>query len=187
MKIILFGPPGAGKGTQAKLIENKYKIHQLSTGDIFRNHIKKQTEIGKRVKSILDAGKLVPDDTVVDVVVDAIEKPEYQNGYILDGFPRTVNQAERFDEILDERDEHIDVCIGLEVPRQELIDRISKREEGRDDDQLDKVKVRLEIYEKQTFPVMDYYKEKELYRGIDGVGEIDEIFNRITTILNHYN
>jgi adenylate kinase len=184
MKIILFGPPGAGKGTQAKLIENTYNIPQLSTGDIFRSHIKRQTEIGKKVKSILDAGRLVSDDIVVDIVVDAINSPEYAHGYILDGFPRTVNQAKTFDKILDKRGEKIDACIGLEVPQQELINRISSRGQGREDDTTEKVKVRLDVYENQTTPVKKYYKEKGIYTGISGVGGIDEIFTRIKNILD---
>lgn len=186
MNIIIFGPPGAGKGTQAKLIEDKYNITQLSTGDIFRSHIKNQTELGKKIKSILDSGKLVPDDVVVDVVADTISMPEFKDGYILDGFPRTVYQAESFDKILNQNGQKIDVCIGLEVPDEELINRISNRNEGREDDTPEKVKVRLEVYENETSPVKNYYKEKGIYQEINGIGTIDEIFNRITNILDKY-
>lgn len=179
MKLVIFGPPGAGKGTQAKLIEKEFDVKQLSTGDIFRSNIKNETDLGKKVKSILDEGKLVPDDVVVELVVDTVQKPEYENGYILDGFPRTVPQATQFDEFLSSRDDAIDAVIGLEVPRDELLNRILSRGEGRSDDTPEKVNVRLNVYEEETAPVMDYYKQKDLYTPIDGVGSIEEIFNRI--------
>lgn len=179
MKLVLFGPPGAGKGTQAKLIQDKYTVPQLSTGDIFRYHIKNETELGKKVKSILDGGKLVPDDVVVALVADTIQQEAYANGYILDGFPRTVVQAQRFDEILADRGEKLTAVVGLEVPNEELIDRISKRGQGREDDAPEKVKVRLQVYQNETAPVMDYYKSKGMYQAIDGLGTIEEIFTRI--------
>ncbi|TNE71857.1 adenylate kinase [bacterium] len=183
MKIVLFGPPGAGKGTQAKLIEEKFGIKQLSTGDIFRSHIKNQTELGKKVKSILDSGNLVPDSVVVELVVDTVKNPEFEKGYILDGFPRTVVQAEEFDAFLQSTGSKIDACIGLEVPKDELIKRILSRGEGRADDTPEKVAVRLDVYEKETAPVMGYYKKTGVFSSIDGVGTIDEIFGRITSKL----
>lgn len=180
MILVLFGPPGAGKGTQAKLLEQKYGIKQLSTGDIFRGHIKNQTELGKKVKSILDSGNLVPDEVVVEVVADAVQKPEYANGYILDGFPRTVNQAEQFDGILTIEGKKVSACIGLEVPDEELTKRILSRGEGRADDTPEKVAVRLEVYKKETAPVMDYYRSTGVFTSIDGVGSVETIFSRIT-------
>ena len=186
MKLVFLGPPGAGKGTQAKLIEENFGIKQLSTGDIFRNNIKNETELGKKVKSILDSGNLVPDDVVVELVVDTVQKPEFADGYILDGFPRTVVQAKQFDEFLGSKNDTIDTVVGLEVPEKVLIQRILDRGQGRADDTPEKIKVRLEVYEKETAPVMDYYKDQGLYSSIDGVGTIDEILGRISDELKQY-
>lgn len=184
MNIILFGPPGAGKGTQAKLLQNEYNIPHLSTGDIFRSAIKNKTPLGVKVKSILDAGELVPDETVVDLVAAELSREKYQDGYILDGFPRTVAQAEAFDNFLDENDDSLDAFISLSVPEEELIKRILSRGEGRSDDTEEKIKTRLEVYRKETKPVMDYYKKQDKVQEIDGLGSIDEILERIKSALN---
>lgn len=184
MNLILFGPPGAGKGTQAKKISSHYNIPHLSTGNIFRYNIKNETELGKKVKSILDAGKLVPDETVVDLVVDELQKSEYDNGYILDGFPRTIPQATALDEFLASEDSQIDAFLTLSVPEKELINRILSREDGRSDDTPEKIKTRLDVYYKETKPVLDYYKKQDLVKEIDGMGSIDEIFGRITSVLD---
>lgn len=184
MNLILFGPPGAGKGTQAKKISSHYSIPHLSTGNIFRYNIKNETELGKKVKSILDAGKLVPDETVVDLVVDELQKPEYDSGYILDGFPRTIPQATALDEFLASEDSKIDVFLTLSVPEKELINRILSREDGRTDDTPKKIKTRLDVYYKETKPVLDYYKKQDLVKEINGMGSIDEIFDRITSVLD---
>lgn len=183
MRIILFGPPGAGKGTQAKLIQKKFNIPQLSTGEMFRNAIKNQTPLGKKVKSIMDEGKLVPDDTVVDLVEEALDKPEFENGYILDGFPRTVPQAEAFDTLLKQHKKKLHSFLSLEVPEDELMRRILSRKEGRSDDTPEKVKTRLEVYNDETSPVLNYYKQKGIYKSIDGTGSIEEIFDRISAVL----
>jgi adenylate kinase len=183
MILVLFGPPGAGKGTQAKLLEEKFAIKQLSTGDIFRGHIKNQTELGIKVKSILDSGNLVPDEVVVEVVVDAVSKEEYKNGYILDGFPRTVNQAKQFDTFLAKNNSKVNACIGLEVPNEELMKRILSRGQGRADDTPEKVALRLQIYEKETSPVMGYYKSTGIFSSINGVGTVDDIFKSICSEL----
>lgn len=179
MKIILFGPPGAGKGTQAKKLQEDLNIPHLSTGDIFRSAIKNQTPLGVRVKSILDSGKLVPDETVVDLVVDELEKPDYDNGYILDGFPRTVPQAAAFDDHLQKKGEELDAFLLLTVPEEELVSRILSRGEGRTDDTEEKIKTRLEVYNDETMPVMNHYKQKGKVQEIDGVGSVEEIFGRI--------
>lgn len=183
MNIILFGPPGAGKGTQAEKLKNHFDIPHLSTGNIFRANIKNETELGKKVKSILDAGDLVPDETVVDIVVDELQKPEYENGYILDGFPRTVPQAEALDEFLSSKGTSIDTFLILVVPEEELVDRILSRADGRSDDTPEKVKRRLDIYKKETEPVLNYYKQKGVVEEVNGVGSIDEIFDRIKNTL----
>lgn len=179
MNIILFGPPGAGKGTQAEKLAIHFEIPQLSTGNIFRENIKNETPLGKKVKSILDAGKLVPDETVVDLVTDELNKKMYGNGVILDGFPRTVSQAEALDEYLEGKDQKVDFFLTLDVPEEELIERILSRGEGRSDDTSDKIKTRLQVYRDETEPVLNYYKEKGTVKEINGVGTIEEIFSRI--------
>lgn len=184
MQIILFGPPGAGKGTQAKRIEQEFKIPHLSTGNIFRSAIKNETELGKKVKSILDAGELVPDETVVDLVREELKKDKYKDGYILDGFPRTVPQANAFDRLLKENDSELDAFLVLDVPEEELVRRILSRGEGRSDDTEEKVRHRLKVYYNETEPVKKHYEEQELVKKIDGIGTIDEIFGRIKEALN---
>ncbi|MDR9419858.1 adenylate kinase [Gracilimonas sp.] len=184
MNIILFGPPGAGKGTQAKKLQDEYNIPHLSTGDIFRAAIKNKTPLGVKVKSILDSGELVPDETVVDLVADELKKEKYKDGYILDGFPRTVVQAKAFDEFLNENDDELDAFISLTVPEEELIKRILSRGEDRSDDTEEKIKTRLEVYREETQPVMNYYEKQGKVQKIDGLGSIDEIFNGIKEVLN---
>lgn len=183
MNIILFGPPGAGKGTQAKLIQDEFNIPHLSTGEIFRAAIKNKTPLGLKVKSILDNGELVPDEKVVELVADELSKEKYQDGYILDGFPRTVVQAESFDQFLEENDDELDAFILLSVPEEELIKRILSRGEGRSDDTEEKVKTRLQIYREETKPVLDYYDKQGVVQKIEGLGTIDEIFERIKSAL----
>ncbi|MFP8489974.1 adenylate kinase [Gracilimonas sp. Q87] len=183
MNIILFGPPGAGKGTQAKKLQDEFNIPQLSTGDIFRAAIKNETPLGLKVKSILDNGELVPDETVVDLVADELSKEKYDDGYILDGFPRTVAQAEAFDEYLKDNDDTLDAFISLSVPEEELVKRILSRGEGRADDTEEKVKTRLKVYRKETKPVLDHYQKQGKVHEVNGLGTIDEIFNRIKSTL----
>jgi len=183
MKIILFGPPGAGKGTQAKLLQNEFSIPHLSTGHIFRTAIAHQTELGKKVKSILDSGGLVPDKTVVDLVEEELQKDKYDNGYILDGFPRTVPQAEAFDAFLASKNEELDAFITLTVPEEELIKRILSRGEGRTDDTEESIKNRLAVYLQETRPVQNYYDQKGMVQEIDGTGTVEDIFGRIKSAL----
>ena len=184
MNIILFGPPGAGKGTQANLIQGEYSIPHLSTGNIFRAAIKNRTPLGVKVKAILDAGELVPDKTVVDLVAEELKDEKYANGCIFDGFPRTVAQAEAFDAILSEQGNSVDAFVLLVVPQEELIKRILSRGEGRSDDTEEKIKTRLAVYRKETEPVMNYYSAHGLVSEIDGIGTIDEIFDRIKAVLS---
>lgn len=179
MRIIIFGPPGAGKGTQAKKISDEYQIPHLSTGEIFRSAIKNETPLGKEVKSILDAGDLVPDEKVVALVEEELKDDKYEDGYILDGFPRTVPQAEAYDDILDKKGKTLNAFLQLDVPEEELIERIMSRGEGRSDDTPEKVKNRLNVYWEETQPVLNHYKKQNVVKVIDGVGSIDEIFDRI--------
>jgi len=183
MNIILFGPPGAGKGTQAKMLQNEFSIPHLSTGHIFRTAIANQTELGKKVKSILDSGGLVPDKTVVDLVEEELQKDKYDNGYILDGFPRTVPQAEAFDAFLESNNEELDAFITLTVAEEELIKRILSRGEGRADDTEESIKNRLAVYRQETRPVQNYYAKKGMVQEIDGTGSIEDIFGRIKSAL----
>lgn len=183
MRIIIFGPPGAGKGTQANLISEEYDIPHLSTGNIFRSAIKNKTELGQEVKAILDAGDLVPDEKVVGLVQEELQDDKYDDGYILDGFPRTVAQAKAFDDILEKNGETLTAFLQLQVPEQELVERILSRGEGRSDDTREGIKKRLKVYKEETEPVLDYYREQGAVQEVDGTGSIEEIFNRITTIL----
>lgn len=183
MRIIIFGPPGAGKGTQASLISEEYDIPHLSTGNIFRSAIKNETPLGKEVKAILDAGDLVPDEKVVGLVEEELQDDKYDDGYILDGFPRTVAQAKAFDDILKKNNETLTAFLQLQVPEQELIERILSRGEGRSDDTKEGVKKRLKVYKEETEPVLDYYREKGAVQEVDGTGSIEEIFSRITNTL----
>ncbi len=183
MNIILFGPPGAGKGTQAEKLISRFNIPHLSTGNIFRSNIKNQTPLGKKVKAILDDGKLVPDETVVEIVTDELQKDEYQKGVVLDGFPRTVIQATALDKFFSDNGSRIDAFVTLSVPEEELISRILSRGEGRSDDTPEKIKTRLQVYRNETEPVLNHYKKQNLVKVIDGVGSIDEIFDRILKAL----
>lgn len=183
MRIIIFGPPGSGKGTQAKKIAEHFGIYHLSTGNMFREAINQGTELGKLVESIIDEGQLVPDQTVVDLVEETIDKEEYNNGYVIDGFPRTVEQAVAFDNLLERRNENIDAFLSLHVPDDELVKRLVERGEGRSDDTEEKIKVRLDVYKKETAPVMEHYQQAGMFRSIDGTGTIDEIFERIVSAL----
>ncbi len=183
MRLIIFGPPGAGKGTQAKKVAEHFGIIHLSTGKMFRDAINEGTELGKLVKSIIDDGLLVPDQTVVDMVEETIANEDYSKGYIVDGFPRTVEQAVAFDNLLERRNESVDAFISLYATDEELIQRLLTRGEGRSDDTEDKIKTRLEVYKKETAPVIEHYQQAGMLRSVDGTGSVDEIFQRILSAL----
>lgn len=187
MQLILFGPPGAGKGTQAAKLKDELGLAHLSTGNIFRSAISNQTPLGVKVKSILDAGILVPDQVVVELVAEEIKKPEYHKGIILDGFPRTVSQAEAYDALLEERGESVSALIALTVPDQTLIERILSRGEGRSDDTEEKIEKRLDVYRSETEPVIGYYRKKQVVFEVDGVGSVEDIYQRILEVIHQVN
>ena len=212
MKIIMLGAPGAGKGTQAKRIAEKYSIPHIPTGDIFRANIKNNTELGKKAKSYMDQGLLVPDELTCDLVVDRIKQDDCKRGYILDGFPRTIPQAQALDAALASMNDKMDYAIDVDVPDENIVSRMSGRRacvgcgatyhvvynapkaEGicdacgeklilRDDDKPETVQKRLTVYHEQTQPLIDYYKNAGILRTVDGTMEMDQVFAAIVDIL----
>ena len=182
LNIVLFGPPGAGKGTQsAKLIE-KYNLNHISTGDLFRKHLSEGTDLGKLAQIYMDDGNLVPDKVVIKMVEDHLNLYPDVNGYLFDGFPRTVAQAEALDNLLAERNQPIRLMIALQVPDYELKRRLLERGKisGRADDQNEeKINNRIKVYTEETMPVAEYYRDQDKFATVNGVGEIDTIFNDI--------
>ena len=212
MKIVMLGAPGAGKGTQADKIAEKYNIPHISTGDIFRSNIKAGTELGKKAKSFIDQGLLVPDEVTIGMLLDRINEADCENGYILDGFPRTIPQAESLTAALEENGEAIDFALDVEVPDANIVNRMAGRraclkcgatyhtefaapkKEGicdkcgselvlRDDDKPETVQKRLEVYHEQTHPLIDYYKKKGVLHAIDGTLSMETVFKNIVDIL----
>ena len=212
MKIIMLGAPGAGKGTQAKMIAEKCGIPHISTGDIFRANIKNGTELGAKAKEYMDQGLLVPDELVCDLVVDRIQQADCEKGYILDGFPRTIPQAEALENALNAIEQKLDYAIDIDVPDENIINRMSGRRacvgcgatyhvlfnptkvEGkcdvcgeslilRDDDKPETVKKRLDVYHTQTQPLIDFYKERKVLVEVDGTQSMDKVFDDIMKIL----
>ena len=212
MKIIMLGAPGAGKGTQAKKIADKYQIPHISTGDIFRANIKEGTELGKKAKSYMDQGQLVPDELTLELIMDRFQNPDCKNGYVLDGFPRTIPQAEALTEALAKKGETIDYAINVEVPDENIINRMGGRRaclacgstyhivyaptkvEGicdrcgeklvlRDDDKPETVKNRLNVYHNQTQPLIEYYTKHGKLAEVDGTQSMEDVFNAIVKIL----
>ncbi len=212
MKIIMLGAPGAGKGTQAKMIAERYQIPHVSTGDIFRANIKNGTELGKQAKEYMDKGLLVPDELTVKILLDRVAQPDCKNGYVLDGFPRTIPQAEVLDEALKNLGESIDYAVNVEVPDENIVKRMSGRraclkcgatyhiehippkQEGicdtcgselvlRDDDKPETVQNRLKVYHEQTQPLIDFYTAKGVLKTVDGTQPMEKVFEDITSIL----
>ena len=212
MKIVMLGAPGAGKGTQAKMIVAKYQIPHISTGDIFRANIKNGTELGKKAKSYMDQGLLVPDELTVDLVIDRLAQDDCKNGYILDGFPRTIPQAEALDAALAKLGEKMDYAIDVDVPDENIVSRMSGRractgcgatyhivynpsKKGeccevcgeklilRDDDKPETVQKRLNVYHEQTQPLIDYYTKQSILRTVDGTQDMNDVFAEIVKIL----
>jgi len=191
MRLILLGPPGAGKGTQAHRLIEKYAIPQLSTGDMLREAVAKQTEIGKRAQAVMDAGQLVSDEIVIGIVADRIEQPDARKGFVLDGFPRTLAQAEALDRMLDARGLSIDAVIEFKVDEEKLVARIEKRAREteaaglpvRKDDTPDVFRRRLVEFRELTAAVAPFYRERGVSHQIDGMASIDEVSTRIDAIL----
>ncbi|BDF32429.1 adenylate kinase [Lachnospiraceae bacterium] len=212
MKIIMLGAPGAGKGTQAKKIAAKFSIPHISTGDIFRANIKNGTELGKKAKTYMDQGLLVPDDLVVDLVVDRVNQDDCRDGYVLDGFPRTIPQAEALDKALAELGQKVDFAIDVDVPDENIVRRMGGRracvtcgatyhleyaptkKDGicdtcggglilRDDDKPETVEKRLGVYHEQTQPLIDYYTNAGILKTVDGTVDIEDVFRAIVEIL----
>lgn len=183
--IVLFGPPGSGKGTQAKRLCEKFDLVHLSTGDILRKEMNERTPLGKKAKAFMGKGELVPDRDVVEMVAHAIDSHGYANGFIFDGFPRTIAQAEFLDEMLKERDTEVHYLIILDVTHDELVERLLKRGqiEGRTDDTPEVIENRIKVYHEQTAPVISYYRNKGKYFPVNGIGSIDEITERIVQVM----
>ncbi len=190
LNIVLFGPPGAGKGTQSEKLIEKYNLTHISTGDLFRKHLSEGTELGKKAQKFMDDGFLVPDEIVIGMVDEKIKSDEDSKGFIFDGFPRTVNQAEALDSLLATKNTPILGMVALEVPFEELKKRLLERGKisGRTDDQsVEKIDNRIQVYLDETLPVSDFYRKQSKYNSIDGVGSIDEIFSKICTTIDTFN
>ena len=189
LNIVLFGPPGAGKGTQSQKLIEKYNLKHISTGDIFRKHLNEGTELGKKARSYMDNGNLVPDAVVIGMVGETIKENKDSKGFIFDGFPRTVAQAEALDELMEQFNMKIDGMVALEVPEDELKKRIRERGKtsGRVDDQdEEKINNRISVYKSETLPVAEFYTKQAKYAKVDGVGSIEEIFNDISSKIENF-
>ena len=213
MKIIMLGAPGAGKGTQAQMIADKFNIPHISTGDIFRANIKNGTELGKKAKEFMDKGLLVPDELTVQLLLDRVANDDCKNGYVLDGFPRTIPQADVLDSELTKLGDKVDFAVNVDVPDENIVRRMSGRRaclkcgatyhiehippktEGicdkcgselvqREDDKPETVQNRLSVYHEQTQPLIDYYDKKNILKTVDGTKDMQEVFNDIVNILN---
>ena len=212
MKIIMLGAPGAGKGTQAKRIAEKYGIPHISTGDIFRANIKNQTELGRKAKAYMDQGALVPDELTLELIMDRFTNDDCKNGYVLDGFPRTIPQAEALTKALADKQDAVDYAVNVDVPDEAIVSRMSGRRaclacggtyhikfnptktEGicdacggelvlREDDKPETVQKRLNVYHEQTQPLIDYYQAQNILKEVDGTLPMEEVFQAIIAIL----
>ena len=185
MRLILLGPPGAGKGTQGHRLHEAYGVPEISTGDILRVAVRNETPLGLEAKTYMDRGGLVPDGVIIGIVRERLAEADTEPGFILDGFPRTVAQAEALDQILQEQQMPLDHVISIEVPEDELLQRLASRREieGREDDTDGAIRHRLEVYERQTAPLINYYHKTGLLRPVPGIGTVDDIAQRIKMVL----
>lgn len=187
--IVIFGAPGSGKGTQSEYLINHYGLFHISTGDVLRDHIKRGTELGKIASGYINDGKLIPDDLMISILEKVLdENPEKEKqGVIFDGFPRTTEQAKALKEMLARRSSKVDIVIGLDVPEEELVERLLKRgkESGRSDDNLETIKKRLAVYHNQTSPLRDHYVDEGIYAAINGIGSIEGIFEDIKSAIDN--
>ena len=188
MNIILLGPPGAGKGTQAKRIEGNHGLVQLSTGEMLRAAVASGSELGAKAKGIMDAGQLMPDDLMVQMISDRIDQPDCAKGFILDGFPRTTAQAEALDRMLEDKGFKMDAVIELKVDEAVLVARIETRisespEGARSDDNVETLKRRLEVYHAQTAPILPYYRDKGVLKTVDGMAGIEDVAKEVEALL----
>jgi adenylate kinase len=184
MRIVFIGPPGAGKGTQAQRLVERYALAHLSTGDMLRAARDAQTDVGKKADEYMSSGQLVPDEIIIEIISQRLEAPDCRKGYLLDGFPRTLAQAEALDELLARKNTPLHVVLELRVPEDELFRRLSGR--GRADDSPEVIRQRLVAYRGQTEPLLEYYGSRSLLETIDGLGTVDEVFDRATTVLDKY-
>lgn len=187
LNVVLFGAPGCGKGTQSELLEKKFGLSHISTGEIIRSHIKSQTELGKQMQEYISRGELAPDSVVIGMVEEYLEQNKGIKGTIFDGFPRTTAQAEAFDKMLKKMGDNVDVMIYMDVPEEELVKRILLRgkDSGRADDASeDVIRNRIAVYREQTEIVADHYSKQGKYVAIDGVGTMDEVFDRICAAID---
>lgn len=192
MNLILLGPPGAGKGTQAKRLEQVHGLKQLSTGDMLRAEVTAGSELGQKAKAIMDAGQLVSDDIIIAMIASKLDTPECQNGVIFDGFPRTVAQADALDKMLAAKGRPLTAVIELQVNEDVLVDRLNNRisemtargETPRSDDNAETLRKRLQVYRDQTAPIIPYYERKQTLRSVDGMADIDDVAAQIDAVLN---
>lgn len=189
LNIVIFGPPGSGKGTQSQLIKEEYNLLHISTGDLLRAEIASKSELGKIIDSYISYGHFVPDKMMIEMLDKAIEEKEKEdkyNGIILDGFPRTIPQAKALEDLMKKRDRNITILLDLVVDEDELIDRLIKRGKtsGRSDDNIETIKKRLDIYHEKTEPLNDYYKQQQKYTAVNGTGDVDEVFERICNFID---
>lgn len=184
--LVVFGAPGSGKGTQSARLIDEYGLYHISTGELLRDHIARGTELGKIADSYISKGNLIPDQLMIDILEDTLStNPQTANGVIFDGFPRTIQQAEALNEMLGKRGSKVHAVVGLEVPEDELMERLVKRgiDSGRSDDNPETIKSRLDVYHNQTAPLRDFYTREGKYYGVKGSGNIDDIFHDIKTKL----